>query len=150
MKANTRIFGEIDIAEDKIIHFVEGIIGFPDMKEFALIFDEEKEDGGTIIWLQSMQEPEFAMPIMNPHLVKPDYNPVIEDEVLKPLGTLTQENTMCFVTVTIPKEIENLSVNLKAPLVINADQRTAAQIIVDEEFPVKYPIYHLLEKKEAK
>ena len=46
MKINTRIFGEIEVEEDKIIHFVNGIVGFPELKEFALVFDEEKGDRG--------------------------------------------------------------------------------------------------------
>jgi len=43
MKANTRLFGKIDIEDSKIIIFKEGIIGFPDLKHFTLIYDEEKE-----------------------------------------------------------------------------------------------------------
>ena len=42
MKAKTRMFGEIDIQEDKIITLESGMIGFPDMQKFTLIFDEEK------------------------------------------------------------------------------------------------------------
>ena len=43
MKAKTRIFGEIEIADDKIITLEKGMIGFPDLNRFALIFDEEKQ-----------------------------------------------------------------------------------------------------------
>ena len=43
MKANTRLFGEIDIADDKIISLEDGMIGLPEYRNFALIFDEEKE-----------------------------------------------------------------------------------------------------------
>lgn len=42
MKANTRLFGEIDIEDNKIIKLKEGIIGFPQLKNFTLIHDEEK------------------------------------------------------------------------------------------------------------
>ena len=49
MKAKTRLFGEIDIEEDKIIHLENGMIGFPDMQNFALIFDEEKGDKAKIM-----------------------------------------------------------------------------------------------------
>ena len=43
MKADTRLFGEIDIEEQKIIHMENGMIGFPDLKKFALIYDVEKK-----------------------------------------------------------------------------------------------------------
>ena len=77
--------GEIDIEDEKIIQFVNGLVGFPDMVDFVLIHDEEKGPGG-IAWLQSMQEPQFAIPVMDPLKIKDTYNPNVEDELLKPLG----------------------------------------------------------------
>ena len=57
MKAKTRIFGEIEIADDKIITLEKGMIGFPDLNRFALIFDEEKQKKhNSIMWLQSMDD----------------------------------------------------------------------------------------------
>ena len=54
MKINTRIFGEVEIADEKIITFENGIIGFPDMKHFTLRHDEEKGTKERIWYLQSM------------------------------------------------------------------------------------------------
>ena len=71
MRINTKVFGEIEIIEEKIIHFPSGIIGFPELTDFALVHDEEKGIG-AIHWLQSIQEPGFAMPVMDPLLVKPE------------------------------------------------------------------------------
>ena len=153
MRINTRVFGEIDIAEEKIIHFPGGIIGFPDMTDFALIHDAEKESAVAIRWLQSMQEPEFAMPVMDPLAVVPDYNPVVEDELLKPIVELNPESVLVLVTLTVPKDIKNMTINLQAPLVINADEKKACQIIVDtEKYPIRFPIYEILDqmKKEGK
>lgn len=149
MRVQTRLCGEIEVAEDKIIHFTDGIVGFPDCKNFTLIYDEEKGEKSSISWLQSLDEPVFALPVMNPLLVKEDYNPVVEDELLKSLGELKEENTFILVTVTVPEQIENLSVNLKAPIVINVDTRKACQIIVEEDYPVKYKIYELLKARKA-
>lgn len=149
MKADTRLFGEIEIAEDKIITFADGIIGFPDCKKFTLIFDEEKGDRRNICWLQSLDEPVFALPVIDPLLVKPDYNPVVEDELLTPLGNLTEENIFILVTVTVPEKLEELSVNLQAPLIINVDTRSACQIILERDYPVKYKIYELLKARKA-
>ena len=66
MKAKTRMFGEIDIQEDKIITLESGMIGFPDMQKFTLIFDEEKGSKSHIMWLQSMDDPQTAFPVINP------------------------------------------------------------------------------------
>lgn len=152
MKITTRVFGEIEIDESKIISFPSGIIGFPEMTDFALVYDEEKGKDTPIRWLQSLQEAEFAMPVMDPLLVAPDYNPEVQDDYLLPLGEMKAEEVLVLVTVTVPKELEKMSVNLQAPIVINVDSKKAAQIIVNaEQYPVKYYIYDILKamKKEG-
>ena len=152
MKVNTRVFGEVDIEESKIIRFPGGIIGFPDLTEFALIHDSEKEAVCAVRWLQSLQEPAFAMPVVDPLAVKPDYNPEVEDELLKEIGNLDPESVLVLVTMTVPKDLTKMTVNLQAPIVINADEKKACQIIVDtEKYPVRFPIYDIIEnmKKEG-
>ncbi len=147
MKVNTRVFGEIDIADEKIIHFQGGIVGFPDLTDFALVHDAEKEGDTPVRWMQSLQEPNFAMPVMDPLVVCPDYNPVVEDELLKPIGNINPESVLVLVTLTVPKDVKNMSVNLQAPFVINADEKKACQIIVDsDKYPVRFPIYDIIKK----
>ena len=148
MIVTTKNFGEIEIADDKIIKFPAGIIGFPDLTDFALIHDEEKGIGG-IHWLQSMQEPAFAMPVMDPLTVAEDYNPQVDDEILKPIGEIIPEELLVLVTVTVPSDLTKMTVNLRGPFVINAVEKKAVQVIIDgEEFPVKYPIYEILKSRK--
>lgn len=148
MEVNTRIFGTIDIGEDKLIHFVNGIVGFPELTKFALIHDNEKEGG--IQWLQSMQEPQFAIPVINPLDVIADYNPQVEDELLKPIGGLDPENMLVLVTVTVPSDLTKMTVNLRGPIVINAENKKACQVITEgEEYQVKFPIYEILKSRKA-
>lgn len=151
MQLNTRLFGEIEVEEEKVIFFEKGIIGFPHCQRFTLIYDET-EDGRrkNISWLQSVEEPGFALPVIDPLIIKEDYAPKVEQELLKNLGTLTEENTYVLVTVTVPADVKKLSVNLKAPIVINVDERKADQIIIEDSFPVKYPIYEILQAKKEK
>lgn len=150
MKVNTRVFGEIDIAEEKIITFPGGIIGFPELTQFTLIHDEEKGTGAGIRWMQSLQETGFAMPVMDPLLIKEDYNPEVNDELLEPIGNITAENMLVLVTVTVPSDVKKMSVNLRGPIVINVDEKKACQIIVDgEDYAVKYPIYEILQARKA-
>lgn len=151
MVIKTRVFGEIEIDDTKIITFAGGIIGFPDLKKFTLLYDAEKTGG--IKWLQSLDEPAFAMPVMDPLYVRENYNPVVEDELLKPLGELDPEEILVLVTVTVPKELTQMSVNLQAPLIINAENKTGCQIIIDNEggeFPVKFMIYDILQEKKER
>jgi len=149
MKLTTRVFGEIDIEESKIIHFQGGIIGFPQLTDFALIHDAEKDGETPIRWMQSMQEPNFAMPVMDPLAICPEYNPVVEDELLKPVGEVKPDSILVLVTLTVPKDIKKMSVNLQAPFVINADERKAIQLIVDsDKYPVRYEIYNIIKKED--
>ncbi len=151
MTVETRLFGTITIDDDKIISFPGGIIGFPDLTDFALMHDSENSDGKGLSFLVSLQEPTFSMPVMNPLLVKDSYNPVVEDDYLIPLGELNEEEMLVLVTVTVPHEIEKMSVNLMAPIIVNVATRKAAQVILndDEEFPIKFPIYDILAKAKA-
>ncbi len=145
MKINTKIFGEVEIDDTKIIHFGNGIVGFPELTDFALMHDAEKEDG-AIRWFQSLQEPAFAMPVMDPLLLMPDYNPEVEDELLKPIGALEPDHMLVLVTLTVPSDLTKMSVNLRAPIVVHTETRMACQVIVDDDkYPVKYPIYDLLQ-----
>ncbi len=149
MTLQTKVFGEVTIEEEKIITFPGGIVGFPDLTQFALLHDEE--DGiETIHWLQSLQEPAFAMPVMDPLLVKEDYNPEVDDELLKILGDWEHDELLVLVTVTVPQELEKMTVNLKGPILINGKNRKACQVIVEgDEFKVKFPIYDILQAKKA-
>ena len=150
MRVNTRLFGEIEIADEKIITFPNGIIGFADMTKFTLIFDEERGSSAGIRWLQSLDEPGFAMPVMDPLTVKEDYNPEVDDELLKNIGNVNADNILVLVTVTVPSDLTKMSLNLQGPIIINVDECKACQVIVDAEgCPVKYPIYEILQARKA-
>ncbi|MCF0131982.1 MAG: flagellar assembly protein FliW [Pseudobutyrivibrio sp.] len=149
MRVKTRLFGEIEIAEDKIITLINGLIGFPDMKKYALIFDEEKEDKGNIMWLQSMDETDFAMPVMIPLKVKPDYSPSFKEEYLSALGELNADNTYILTTVRVPKDPTQATINLRAPIIVNTDNNLGDQIIVDGDEPIRFPIYDALKGKDG-
>ena len=149
MKADTRLFGRIDIEDEKIITLEGGMIGFPDLKKFTLIFDEEKEKkAASIMWFQSMDEPSVAFPVMHPNELKPDYNPTVNDEMLIPLGTLSEENTYVLVTVSAGPDVKKTSVNLKAPIVINTETKKGCQIIVEDDYPVKFNVYEALQSRK--
>lgn len=150
MRAKTRIFGEVDIQDDKIIRFEQGMIGFPDSHNYTLLFDMEKGDEAAISWLQSLDEPQLAFPVMDVFRICPDYDPLVEDEMLKPLGEFTGDNMFVLVTVSVPSNIEDMAVNLRAPIIINADTKRASQIIVEDDLPVHHKIYELLKAAKEK
>ena len=152
MLIKTRYFGEIDVDDEKIIMFEDGLIGFENLKQFTLIYNNESESSGAVTWLQSLDEPLVAFPALSPFYVMADYNPIVEDEVLAPLGPLTEENTAIFLTLTVPSDITKMTTNLKAPIIINADTKKGCQVIAENpDYVVKYNIYDVIQKmKEQK
>ena len=151
MKAVTRVFGTIDVDDNKIITMEKGMIGFPELTHFALIFDEEKKDKAfKIMWLQSMDDGNIAFPVTDPIHIVEDYRPSVSEEIIAPLGEMTDENTYLLATVTVPKKVEDFSINLKAPIVINMDTNKGAQVITEDDYPVKYKIYDLLKANKEK
>lgn len=150
MKIATKIFGEIEIADNKVITFENGIIGFPELKHFALLHDEEKGANAGIRFLQSLDEPGFAMPVLDPLTVKPDYDPEVNDELLSAAGNVNADNILVLVTATIPSDLTKMSVNLQGPFVINVEEHKACQVIVENgDYPVKFPVYEILQAGKA-
>ena len=150
MTINTKFFGEITVDEDKKLTFPQGIIGFPELTEFMLIHNAEAENNGGIQWLQSLSEPAYAIPVMDPYIAIPGYNPVTNESLLSCVGEMSAEDLLILTTVTVPSEIEKTSINLMAPIIINTATRKGVQIITENDNPVKYNIYDVLEKGKDK
>ena len=151
MVAETKFFGTIDIEDDKIIHFPMGIVGLENLKNFALIFDSEREERSKISWLQSMDDPMMVFPVINPIDIMEDYAPTIEDELIKIIGDPADADILIFVTMSIPADITKMTANLKAPFIINTVDRKAMQVIVENsDYEVKYNVYDAIDKLKGK
>lgn len=151
MRIETKWFGAIEVGDEKILTFEKGIIGFEDWKKYTLIYDVEKEEDVSIIWLQSVEEQTLAVPIMKPEIVMEGYDPIVEDEMINSLGSNIQDaNLLVFCVLTVPQDLKEMTINLKAPIIINADTLQGVQLIADnDDYMVKYPIYDILNKKDG-
>jgi len=138
MNAETTRFGSIEIDEDKVLTFVEGILGFPEDRRYALLPHSEKS---PFFWLQSLETPELAFVVINPALIVEDYNFEIPDEMEKKLELNESSQAEVLVLVTIQtgngQKAVGLTANLLGPLVINVKNRRACQAVLD---PKKYPV----------
>lgn len=151
MLVKTRFFGEVDIEDEKILTFDNGIMGFEDMKRWTLIYDIEKGSEGPISWFQSLDMAELALPVINPYTVTAIYEPVVEDELLKPLGEFKDEELVTLLTITIPSEDPSkTTANFRAPILINPVNRKGIQVIVNnEDYPIKFSIYESVQRMKA-
>ena len=146
MQVETKWFGTIDIGDEKIITFDMGIIGFEDFKKYTIIYDVEKGEDPSIMWLQSLDEPALALPILKPELIMSEYDPIVEDEIVNTLGKdIKNADLLVVCALTVPEDLTKMTINLKAPIIINADTLKGVQLIADnEDYQVRYPIYDIL------
>lgn len=151
MKIDTKYFGEIEIGDEKIIHFESGIMGFEEYKDFTLLYDSEAEKKPFFSWLQCVTEKGLAFPVVNPLNVMKDYNPVVEEALLEPLGELKDDDIVLLVFATIPKDIKETSVNMKAPIIVNAANGKAIQVILEKgNYSIKHKIIEDISKETSK
>jgi flagellar assembly factor FliW len=133
--ATTR-FGEIDIDESKIIDMQGEILGFEHLKKYILHMQDDKT---PFWWFQSLDDGAIAFVVINPLVVKPDYEPVISDDDVQCLGIESVEDVVLMAIVTIRSNPVTVSVNLRAPIVINSRNKLAKQVVLDDpEYPVQY------------
>ncbi len=130
--------GEMEVDEDKIINFEDGILAFESSKRFILL-RSAKED---FYWLQSLDKADLALPCMNPYVVAPDYAPDIPDEYLEKLGVKTEEDVSVFNIVRIPDNVRDATVNLAAPVIINHNTKQGMQVVLDDpNYTVRHRIF---------
>lgn len=131
----TRDFGEREIPDSKVIIFKQPIFGFEDYTRYTLIFDEEI--GEQIVWLQSLEEPGLCFLLFNPSQFEDFYKPEITEENEKLLGT---GDYVCWTVLSLKEDFEASTVNLKSPVIINSTTGVAAQILLEQDYPVRHPI----------
>lgn len=151
MQVKTKWFGTIEVEEDKIITFEKGLIGLDEFKKYTIIYNADKSESKTIMWLQSLEDEKLALPVMDPALLMEDYDPVIEDELLASIGDIEKAELLVLVTLTVPSDITKMTSNFKAPIIINVDNLKACQIVADnEDYKIKYPIYDIIKNNSEK
>lgn len=149
MLIKTKCFGDVDVAQEKIIRFDNGLMGFEDYKEYTILFDSEKKAGKTIMWLQSVEEQALALPVIDPMLITEKYDPIVEDELLSSIGEIGEEDLLILVTLTVPGDITRMTANYKAPIIINAGTLKGVQLIAEnEDYMVKHPVYDILKSRK--
>jgi len=134
----TRDFGKVNIDEDKIIKFPDGIPGFLDEKEFVLL---PLEEDSLFVIMQSINTPELAFITIEPRNIIKDYEFVISEKTENLLKIEGIEDIILLNIVNIKDELKDMTINLAAPLVININKHLGKQIILDDnDYPVKYKL----------
>lgn len=135
MKISSRDFGEVEIQEEDIYHFSQPIYGFEEFSDYIIIYDKEFGDG--IVWLQAVKNPGLCFIMIDPGTLTADYLPVLPSDAEKLLG---EGECYCWAIAVIPQSVKDATVNLKSPVFINTQTHMAAQIILDSDYPVRFPL----------
>jgi flagellar assembly factor FliW len=134
-------FGQLTVGNDEIIRIPHGVLGFPECTEFCLV---DPGDETLILWLQSMQNPDVAFPLLEPKIFRPEYSARLSAAELRELKLENINQSAVFSILTIPGDVTQMTANLKAPLVINLKEQIARQVVLQEN---EYTIKHLMFKE---
>lgn len=135
MKIQTSRFGNVDIQPDDILFFRGGILGFEECQHWVILADAGNR---SVAWLQSMQSAEIALPVVSPRRFVPDYQVRIDpiDIEMLHLGSVNQ----AYVLSVVSRDTDVLTLNLRAPIIINLDRRLGCQVITSDQQPIQYEL----------
>jgi flagellar assembly factor FliW len=146
MLVNTSRFGEVPVADDRVIMFPKGLLGFSRYKRYVLM--QPGADDSPFFWLQSTDAPELAFVVTDPSGFVPTYRVPVKEDQMHDLGLQTLNDAQVFVIVN--KHEHMLTGNLQGPLVINVKTRCGEQMVLsDRRFTTRVPLVELPMAVEA-
>ena len=140
MKINTVRFGEIEIEKERIFKFTLPIIGFNELKDFVIL-DLNKDS--FFKWLQSVEDPALAFPIVSVFSMNVDYSIDLPDNVVETLKIENVESLLVMNIASIPQENpQGTTINLLAPIIFNLDTHLAGQVILSGSgYDISFPLF---------
>ncbi|MGN0641595.1 MAG: flagellar assembly protein FliW [Huintestinicola sp.] len=139
IKIRTRDFDEIEVSAKDIIEFPNGIFAFEEYKNYILI--AALGNGKYPVWLQSTENPNLCFILFNPLEFCPNYRVTVADEDVECLDLESDDDAQFFVIAVVPENHMDATVNLKSPIVLNTKNKKAAQVIVADNYPIKFPVF---------
>ncbi len=142
MQVKTKHFGEVNVDETKVIVFEEGIYGFENLQKYAILYDNEDNEMQAFCWLQSIDDIEICLPMIDPIAWFNTYSPEIKDEYIVKIGELNETDLSIFSVIVVPDKFEDITANLKAPILVNKETYKGIQVIVEgDSYHVRHNLY---------
>ena len=139
MEIETSRFGTLSVDDERVMTFPHGLLGFPDFNRFALIQTGQEN---YFFWLQSVDDPNLAFVVTDPSTFFRDYEVPLRDETLTDLQFTDVKFAQVFVICN--KVGEWLTGNLLGPIVVNAANRKAQQVVLTEKkWTTRQPLLRL-------
>ncbi|MFV2039306.1 MAG: flagellar assembly protein FliW [Acidimicrobiales bacterium] len=127
-------FGELDVDDDEIIDFADGLLGFATLDQAVLV---PVDEDGLFFWLQAVNDPELAFLVVTPWPLFPEYQVDLDepDQAALELADTTDASVLC--VVTSHDQPRRFTVNLLGPLVVNQRLRRGRQILLGADLPTQ-------------
>ena len=139
MQIDTLRFGLVEVDETKTIKFSDGIPGLEEYREYALL---QFEDSYPIIWLQSVAERGICLPVLDTFAIFPNYVFDLDEADVKFLELNSPDELHVVSVVVIPEDIQGMTANLAAPIIINTVSGNARQVVLSgTEYNVRVPVF---------
>ncbi|MBC8551033.1 MAG: flagellar assembly protein FliW [Candidatus Brocadiales bacterium] len=135
MLLKTRLFGEVKVKDEEVIHFTKPILGFDDCRQYLLM---ENESIFPTFWLQSINDPNLAFPVVSPFSVDDNYSINLQNLDLDDINLKSLDEALVLTLMVVPQTLASIRTNLRAPIIYNPEKRIAKQLILYDE---KYPIH---------
>lgn len=149
MLLNTKHFGEIEIDESKIITFKEGIPGFENLKRYIVLYNGVETS--PFRWLQCVDDGQLAFAVINPFMILGNYDIEIPEETVESLNIESITDVMVLAIVVVPEDPNKMTMNLKAPVIINTKNNSGMQVVLDTDmYSVRHYIVEELRRQEVK
>ncbi len=139
MLIKTAHLGEVEYEEKNVITFSDGLPGFENYSQFIIVLSNDK--ALPFHFLQSVENEDIAFVITDPFLFINNYDFEISEDVVKKLQITSPGDLSIYSITTIPSKIENTSINLAAPVIVNNTNNKAKQVILSEYTDVKHFIF---------
>lgn len=140
MNINSAVFGPVEVDPQNIFHLPDGLYGFEEKGDFALITKQDEDI--TLMWLQAVDSNVPCFVVFDPFELIDGYDPIVENGDLKFLGCKSASDLRFFVIAVVPDDIAKITVNLKSPVVVNKHDRRARQVILaNADYPIRFPLF---------
>jgi flagellar assembly factor FliW len=133
MQIQTTRFGFLEVEADAILTFPTGLLGLENCRHWVLLADAHNEALG---WLQSTSRPDIALAVVSPRRFVPYYQLRVARSELTPLAL--RDIKEAEVLAIVGRNEQAMTLNLKAPLVLNLEQRLGRQVVSSGDQPVQY------------
>jgi flagellar assembly factor FliW len=135
MKINTTRFGALEMQPEDVLRFPGGMLGLEDCRDWVLLADAENDALG---WLQSVTHSEIALAVVSPRRFVPDYQVRVSRLELEALEMTDLREAQ--VLSIVGKNDRGITLNLKAPVVINLQRRLGRQVITNGDLPIQHTL----------